>query len=57
MLRNPIDRVLSNYYYIKRPNHPKNTMIKNMSIEEFVTLKEKSVQFLVFNTKPLRNNL
>ncbi|MCQ6274865.1 sulfotransferase family 2 domain-containing protein [Bacillus sp. V3B] len=49
MLRHPIERVLSTYYYIKRPNHTKNNMVKNMSIEDFVASKEAWANHMVSN--------
>ena len=49
ILRHPIERVISTYYYIKRPNHPKNNMVKNMSIEDFVASKEAGVNHMVSN--------
>ncbi|MCM3654520.1 sulfotransferase family 2 domain-containing protein [Metabacillus litoralis] len=45
MLRDPIDRVISTYYYIKRyeRDHLHN-QVKNMSLEEFVSyLKRKDI--------------
>ncbi|MGE7636131.1 sulfotransferase family 2 domain-containing protein [Bacillus paramycoides] len=37
MLRNPIDRVISEYYYIlRRPNHNAYPQIKNMTLMEFI---------------------
>ncbi|MEH7238304.1 sulfotransferase family 2 domain-containing protein [Bacillus sp. JJ1562] len=37
MLRNPIDRVISEYYYIlERPSHKAYLEVKNMNLEQFI---------------------
>ncbi|WP_303982318.1 sulfotransferase family 2 domain-containing protein [Niallia circulans] len=50
MLRQPIDRVISTYYYIKRtPEHPIYNRVKKMSIGEFINTKDTHANYLVSN--------
>ncbi|MCK8817064.1 sulfotransferase family protein [Natroniella sulfidigena] len=44
-LRNPIERVISLYYYLKdEPAHPNYQMIKELSLEEFIDLDLDLIQ-------------
>ncbi|KML36101.1 sulfotransferase family 2 domain-containing protein [Cytobacillus firmus] len=52
LLRNPIERVLSTFYFIRRDRyHPFHKAAKKMSLKEFVLSEEIGAKYLVFNTQ------
>lgn len=52
MLRNPIERVLSTYYFIQRNfEHPLHSKVVDMNIKEFLTSNDELIQKNVFNVQ------
>lgn len=50
MLRNPINRVISTYYFIlARPQNRLHQKVKNLTLEEFVTSEDKDINIPVSN--------
>lgn len=52
MLRHPIERVLSTYYFLRRDRtHPLYRTIKKISLKQFVLSESLGAKYLVYNTQ------
>lgn len=50
MLRDPVDRIISNYYYAaENPGNPMHRKLNQLSFEEFIMSKDEKLQYRISN--------